>query len=226
MRSRLTLVVLFLLLTTLGCSRNSPPANDSSSVVQSSSPAVAIASHAISAPPGAALAPADASTAKPNVDACALLTTAEIQAVQGEAIKETKLSGQATGGFNMSQCFFTLPTFTNSISLLVAQRGEGSGAHDPKDFWRETFNESEHEGKGKRRERKKEKREEEEEEGAPPEKVTGVGDEAYWTGSRIGGALYVLKGNSYLRISIGGPADQATKMKKSKALAQKVVARL
>ena len=108
---------------------------------------------------------------------------------------------------------------------MVAHRGEGSGARDPKDFWRETFDEREFEGKGKRRERKKAEREEEEE-GAPPEKVRGVGDEAYWTGSRIGGALYVLKGNSYLRISIGGPADQSTKMNKSKALAQKIVARM
>ena len=67
---------------------------------------------------------------------------------------------------------------------------------------------------------------EEEEEGAPPERVRGVGDEAFWTGSRIGGTLYVLKGNSYLRISIGGAADQPTKMKRSKVLAQKAVARL
>jgi hypothetical protein len=45
-------------------------------------------------------------------------------------------------------------------------------------------------------------------------------------GSRIGGALYVLKGNAYLRISIGGPSDQADKIKKSKTLAQKALARL
>jgi hypothetical protein len=45
-------------------------------------------------------------------------------------------------------------------------------------------------------------------------------------GSRVGGALYVLKGNAYVRVSVGGPADQANKIKRSKALAQKVLARL
>jgi hypothetical protein len=35
-----------------------------------------------------------------------------------------------------------------------------------------------------------------------------------------------LTGNAYVRVSIGGPADQATKIKRSKALAQKALARL
>jgi hypothetical protein len=60
----------------------------------------------------------------------------------------------------------------------------------------------------------------------PPQKISGVGDEAYWTASRVGGALYVLKGNTYLRISIGGSSDQASQTKKSKTLAQKALARL
>ncbi len=144
MRSKRILVFFAFILTTAGCSRTSqPPANDSTTA---SSP-VAVVSPALSAQPGATVAPADAAIVKPKVDACGLLTSDEVQAVQGEAIKETKLSGQATGGFNMSQCFFTLPTFTNSISLLVAHRGDGAGAHDPKEFWRETFHESEREEK-------------------------------------------------------------------------------
>jgi len=36
----------------------------------------------------------------------------------------------------------------------------------------------------------------------------------------------VLKGNSYIRISVGGAGDQATKIKKSKALAQMVLKHL
>ena len=224
MRLKLSIVLLCAFFAFAGCSSSQPPASNVAPTTQSTSPAVPGVSP--TAQPGAPPAPPDAVAVKPNVDACALLDSADVQAVQGEAIKETKLSGHAAGGFNMSQCFFTLPTFTNSISLLVAQRGEGAGAHDPKDFWRETFHESEREEREKDRDRDKKRREEEEEEGLPPQKVTGVGDEAYWTGSRIGGALYVLKGNSYVRISIGGPADQATKMKKSRTLAQKAVARL
>jgi hypothetical protein len=171
-------------------------------------------------------APAPATAVKPKVDACALLTSKEIEAVQGESLKETKLSGQSTGGFSMSQCFFTLPTFTNSVSLLVAQKGEGDGANDPREFFRERFHEKSEGEKERERKRDKKKGEEEEEEGAPPQKVTGVGDEAYWTGSRVGGALYVLKGNSYVRISIGGAAAPDAKIKKTKALAAKAIARL
>jgi len=179
-------------------------------------------------------AAAQVSTAvKPKVDACAMLSSKEIEAVQGEAVKETKLSGQAGGGLQISQCFFTLPTFSNSISLLVAQKGDGADAKDPKEFWRETFQkgaaaEKERERNNKDRDKKKKAsgRGEEEEESTPPQKVSGVGDDAYWAGSRVGGALYVLKGNAYIRISIGGSGDQTSKLNKSKTLAQKAIARL
>jgi hypothetical protein len=178
----------------------------------------------------------EAAAVKPKVDACAMLSSKEIETVQGEAVKETKLSGQAGGGLQISQCFFTLPTFSNSISLLVAQKGDGADAKDPRDFWRETFQkgsagEKERERERDKKDRDKDKKaggrsEEEEDEGAPPQKVAGVGDDAYWIGSRVGGALYVLKGNSYLRISIGGAGDQTNKINKSKTLAQKAIARL
>ncbi|MBA2703626.1 MAG: hypothetical protein H0U60_07220 [Blastocatellia bacterium] len=177
-----------------------------------------------------------ATAVKPKVDACALLNSKEIETVQSEAVKETKLSGQVGGGLQISQCFFTLPTFSNSISLLVAQKGDGADARDPKDFWRETFQKDSAEEKERERERNKKNRDkdkkagarggEEEEESTPPQKVAGVGDDAFWIGSRVGGALYVLRGNAYLRISIGGSGDQTNKIKKSKTLAQKAIARL
>ena len=176
-------------------------------------------------------------TGKGKIDACALLTSPEIRSVQGEPLKETKGSGSAEKGFSISQCFFTLPTFNNSISLVVTQKGEGAGGRDPKEFWEATFDkESEGEREKERdqksaKEREKEKergkgREEEEEEAAPAQKITGVGDEAFWTGSRVGGALYVLKGSTYLRISVGGAGDQKSKINKSKALARLALKRL
>lgn len=221
MRFELLLGLVCATLTIIGCSQtttqapaNPPQALGTSSSAPSASPVASIS------------APAQAIAVKPKVDACALLTSKEIEAVQGEALKETKLSGQSTGGFSMSQCFFTLPTFTNSVSLLVAQKGEGSAAKDPREFFRERFHEKRAGEKERERERDKKKGGEEEEEGAPPQKVSGIGDEAFWTGSRVGGAMYVLKGNSYVRISIGGPADQATKIRKTKALAAKAIGRL
>ncbi len=67
------------------------------------------------------------------------------------------------------------------------------------------------------------KKEEDEKEPAP-QRVSGVGDEAFWLASHVGGTLYVLKGSDYLRISLGGAGKD--KIAKSKALAQKVLTRL
>jgi hypothetical protein len=156
---------------------------------------------------------------KKGVDACALLTGKEIKTVQGEDLKETKPSGKMIGGFTISQCYFTLPTLSNSVSLTLVQRGEGTEARDPKEHWREIFD-------PERNAEKKGEEEAEKEKVTPPEKIAGVGDEAFWTGNRVGGELYVLKGNNYIRISVGGPGDQSSKIKKSRDLAEKVLKRL
>jgi hypothetical protein len=186
---------------------------------------------------GEPMATTSGATTRGKIDACALLTSQEIRSVQGEPLKETKGSGSAEKGFSISQCFFTLPTFNNSISLVVTQKGDGADGRDPKEFWEATFDrESEGEREKERnkkseKEREKEKardknREEEEEEAVPPQKIAGVGDEAFWTGSRVGGALYVLKGSSYLRVSVGGAGNQQSKINKSKALARLALKRL
>ena len=214
-------VTLLALLTIAGCSSAT---TQPSTVVSSAQPASATASNPA--------APAETVAFKPGIDACALLTSEEIKAVQGEEPKETKLAGQAGGGLSTSQCFFTLPTSGNSVSLVVVQKGAGADAKDPEEFWSEKFHEQQRADGDKDRDRagdrekEKSEAEGEEEEGAAPERVSGVGKEAYWVGSRVGGALYVLKGNAYLRVSVGGPADQAGQIRKAKALAQEALARL
>lgn len=149
------------------------------------------------------------------IDACALLTSEEIESVQGEPIKERKPSGKSEGGLTVSQCYFALPTFVNSISLRVVRKGDGPGGRDPKQVWEETFapeklQDVEREG-GKKK--------------LAPQRITDLGDAAFWMGSPAGG-LYARKGNSYIRISVGGAGDQEMKLSKSKALAQMVLKRL
>ena len=148
--------------------------------------------------------------------ACTLLTRDETAAVQGEPFKDTKASQKSSGGLATSQCYFELPTTMNSIVLTVTQKAEGADARDPKQNWQELFH----------RDKALEKKEEEKEGRQGPEKIEGLGDEAFWTGSRVGGALYVLKGNSFFRISVGGGGDRAEKIEKSKTLAQSVLKRL
>jgi hypothetical protein len=149
--------------------------------------------------------------------ACTLLTPEEIAAVQGEPFKATKASSSSQPGLTISQCYFELPTTVNSVVLTVTRKSDEAGARDPKESWEEIFH----------REHPREKEEKEREgESKEPDKIDGLGDEAFWTGTRVGGALYVLKGNAYIRISVGGAGDQAEKTKRSKSLAESILKRL
>lgn len=226
------IVMSFLAISLVGCSSaQAPRLNRQPSA--STSPA-SPASNSPELPPGQqAATTAGGESGKGRIDACALLTSREIQSIQGEPLKETKSSGRSADGFGVSQCYFALPTSTNSISLVVTEKGEGPGARDPKQFWRQTFGGDKNSEQAREKNRAKDDdkdrdkgREKEEGESAPPLKVARVGDEAFWTGGPVGGALYVLKGNAFIRVSIGGPADQRTKIARSKALAQIVLKHL
>jgi hypothetical protein len=153
-----------------------------------------------------------AASQAPGDYACTLLTKEEIAAVQGEPFKATKPSEKSAAGLLVSQCYFELPTTVNSVVLTVTRKAEGG--RDPSQSWQEIFH--------------RERRGPEKEEGEKnePAKVEGLGDEAYWEGNRVGGALFVLKGNSYLRISVGGAGNQSEKLEKSKTLAASVLKRL
>src|SRR6266446_749684 len=168
MRLRLTMVFVASLLVVAGCSRSTtqPPANSSQPVTESPNPSSNSAGPTTQ--PSTLQPLAEAAVVKPRLDACALLNSKEIELVQGEPIREIKLTGQSTGGFSVSQCFFTLPTFTNSVSLQVTQKGEGPGARDPKEFWRETFHHEQQTEKERERDREKSARKEEDEEKSAP----------------------------------------------------------
>ena len=182
----------------------------------------AAASNEASAPP------------KGKVDACALLTSEDIQAVQGEGVRDAKGSEQTDGPLSISQCFYTTPSFNKSVSLTLTQKNPGSAEPGgPKEFWerqfggdeeREKKREEEERERGRGRERGESSEREEEE--RPAQRVEGVGDEAFWAGTQKIGVLYVLKGERFLRVSIGGPDEQQVKVEKMKELAKRALNRL
>lgn len=156
-----------------------------------------------------------AEPARPLPDACTLLTSDEINSVLGEPVQQTKPSKQGSGGeMATSQCYFALPTAANSAVLTVMRKGDIQETHE---WWNETFHKEHEEEKGQREEGEKK---------AKPEKVDGLGEEAYWTATKIGGALYVLKTDTAIRVSVGGQDDLPTKLKKSRALAEIVLKRI
>lgn len=161
------------------------------------------------------------STPEKKLDACALLTKQEIESVQGSPITETRATDQSDRGFRVSQCYFGTEQTNKSVSLVVTQSDPDHPVRrTPKDYWRDTF--AKH---PVRMERDRES-EEKEPESVAPEKIEALGDDAYWLGNRVGGALYVIKNKTFIRLSLGGPDDQKTKIDKSKTLARKALDRL
>lgn len=187
------------------------------------------------------------------LDACALLTGGEIAAILGEPLKELKPSVQATRNMNMSQCLFVTSNFAKSASLLVAMpSSEDSGARNLRAFWRNQF----HSPRKQEEERQpasikgpaksaftspreapesravpnsesdRESHSEAEDGARKPRPISALGEEAYWVGSSLAGALYVLQGDLFLRISVGGIPKESTRIAKSKSLATAILPRL
>jgi hypothetical protein len=168
-----------------------------------------------------------AAAAAQKFDACSLLSRREIQAVQGDRVTATKLSEPQRNQFAVSQCFYTLATFSRSISLEVTRRRPGE-AEDPRSHWKQMFARAMQKGEEKEEaeEFQKEAGRERGREAAGPRRVSGVGDEAFWDGSSIGGGLYVLHDETYLRLSVGGPDSADVKIEKLKKLARSALRRL
>ena len=159
----------------------------------------------------------------PPINACTLLESDEVEGVQGSSVTESKSSVNANRGLRVAQCYYAAKESSKSVVLTVTQRNaEHSGTPAVTSVWDEMFgNEA-----GEKKEREHEH--EEGEEVAAPTRISDVGDEAYWTGARFGGALYVLKKDKdvFMRISVGGADTKEIKIEKSKALARKAYDRL
>ena len=149
-------------------------------------------------------------------DACALLSPDAIRQATGEPLVSTKPTAQVARGVRQSQCFYTLPTFTNSISVTLVGPA-GSPRDAARELWESWFHRD--------RDRDAKPGSEEEEAAAKAVPVPGLGDEAYWVQSFVGN-LYVRKGGQFLRISLGGKAADADRRTTAAALATQALRRL
>jgi hypothetical protein len=167
------------------------------------------------------VAPLDSPSAAKNQDICALLTKKEIESVQSSAIRETTGNVRADGGLRIAQCFYTAQDYSKSVVLATTQTdlNQSKPKRNLKQLWDKTFHhelkankEDEDEPKGGR---------EEEHEFPPPKKITGLGEEAFWSS----GSLYIFTKDSFIRIAIGGPEPEEIKIARLKTLAEKVITR-
>jgi len=160
---------------------------------------------------------------KGAADACALLTPAEIEAIQGERVEETKSTAQPSGGLFAVQCLFRTPTVSKSVSLsLTASDPLRAAALTARELWQKQFHSPEVESDEESAAGKNVKKLdfERERESRKPRPIPGLGEEAYWVASPVASALYVLKGEMFLRISVGSAGQESARMERSKALAR------
>ena len=148
-------------------------------------------------------------------DPCRLLTDAEVRAVQGHAPTQKIPSEQPAGSFRFTQCFYRTPELSSSVSVALGIPVTDSKRSGPRDYWQAQFKCDERDEREESDEKKKE-----------PRRLAGLGDEAFWVGDPVTGALYVLRGEVFLRVSVGGSPDQAQKIKRARTLATYALKRL
>jgi len=166
-----------------------------------------------------AQAPAAPRPAASNVDACALLADADVRAVLNVSVNVRRPASEQAGGLLLSQCYLDTGT-PRSVSIAAAGNTRaGRTTVTPRAFWRDQF----HRRDERASERDASDRGHEREGGARP--IRGVGEEAFWSGTRVAGALYVLRGDTFLRISIGGISDEQERIEKSRQLARRALLR-
>ncbi|HEX6183589.1 MAG TPA: hypothetical protein VFZ44_06730 [Pyrinomonadaceae bacterium] len=202
------------------------------------------------ATPTPAPAPAAAAPALPRSTTCALISDEELKEAQGEAPADAQGSEHSAEGLSMSQCLYRLPTFDKSVNLEVVSAPAGAPAGALKEYWRKRFHPDAIEARELLRQRAEEarlareeelKREREagqvreggrrkknrEEEHWRPERVNGVGDEAFWSGNQKMWTLAVLRRDRVVRVTLTGGFDNRDEnLKKATALARSALKRL
>ena len=161
------------------------------------------------------LAPVQRAVAQRHRDPCRLLTDVEVRAVQGHAPTQKIPSEQPAGSFRFTQCLYRTQELSSSVSVALGLPLTDSKRSGPRDYWRTQF-----------RREEREEQEEPDEKKNKPRRLAGLGDEASWVGDPVTGALYVLRGEVFLRVSVGGPRDQSQKIKDARTLAIYALKRL
>jgi hypothetical protein len=154
------------------------------------------------------------------LDACAMIEKSEIASVQGAPVQSEVPSTQAGNALAISQCYYTVASADGSKNLsvhleVIQADPKGSNPKAVKDYWERAFGEKRKGEEGEEKEASK-----------PPQPVSGVGEEAFWIGNAKVGALYALKKDKMVRLSIGGAYDPKTRLEKSKMLIENVLKRL
>jgi len=145
------------------------------------------------------------------INACQVLSARDVAAVQGARFKSTKLKESGNREMQVSQCFYAMPRLSDSISVDLI-RGDTRG------FWKKHFADVRDEQLASTKPHHERE--------AQAIRVAGLGDAAVWSGNRLAGALYAMKGETIVRVSVGGDAPQEQKIERAKKLAARALRKL
>jgi hypothetical protein len=158
--------------------------------------------------------------------ACKLLTSANIQQVQGSVPESTRASSQDNRNLASNQCFFTVSPFVQSVSLEIIWQSPQDKIN-VRDFWNEKFhakrpgNDGDADNKQDAEQKSYPRRNSEgEEQKNPPQPLAGIGEDAFWVSTGRDGAVYALQGKYIVRIGVSGKGDEAEKIQRASALAK------
>lgn len=183
----------------------------------------------------------------PRSPTCSLLSDEDIVAVQGEAPAAAQGTEHHAGALVASQCFYRLNTFEKSISLEVVSPAPGGESKEAaKDYFQQKFRKAEEDAASaaEMERRRQEELERERAAGsvreggrpkkykawkeavAPPQRVRGLGDEAFWARNQDAGALFVLRKDRAFSVTLSGLEEREVKIRKATELARRILKRL
>lgn len=150
---------------------------------------------------GVAAPQSNGSTARSTVklDACGLLTKADAEALLGGPVKEPTTTHNENGGTVVSQCRYSDAAGDKQVGLLARQAPTTAEA-------KQVFGNARNASKGLT--------------GTDPQTVSGLGEDAYWTGGNLG-QLNVLKDNFWLIVT--ARQGKGDRLSASKEAANKIL---
>jgi hypothetical protein len=141
---------------------------------------------------------------------CDLIGRDAVARIESAPVVSTKESAGRSADVDRRSCFYQTDPFSKSVNLEWSRDAIPGGARRR---WGEIFHapaKEAEEGRGKER--------------LPsPKPVAKVGEEAFWIPSRFGGAFFVLSGDSFVRVSLGGPGSEEERRDHARALAEKAI---
>ncbi|HSY49962.1 MAG TPA: hypothetical protein VLC46_14200 [Thermoanaerobaculia bacterium] len=160
--------------------------------------------------------------------ACDVLTKTDLAAAQGQEFSEAKLSAKTQGSLSVSQCFYRLPSFEKSVSVTLVRPSTTTDRSSILDYWKAhdatSVMDKNDDGDGDRPTAKNDRDDDDHHGNAT--RVSGLGDDAVWSGTPMASALHVLRHGTIVRISVGGSAPLDQKLKVSRRLAMAILKRL